>query len=74
MGKTKVDIIVEMLGTNSPELQRLVRLDKTVRDFGAKDEENPNNTETMDARIVAEWFELQEKYYKLALEKKQSLN
>lgn len=74
MGKTKVDIIVEMLGADSPELQRLVWLDKTVRDFSTKDEENPDSGEMMDARIVAEWFELQERYYKLALEKKLSLN
>lgn len=74
MGKTKVDIIVEMLGTDSTELQRLVWLDKTVRDFGTRDEENPDNGEMMDARIVAEWFKLQERYYKLALEKKLSLN
>lgn len=71
--KTKVDIIVEILGTTLPEIKRLVWLDQVLRDF-ALDAGNSNNNETMGVEVVAEWASLMEKYYQIALERKEQMN
>lgn len=72
-GKSKVDIIVEVLGERNPEIQRLVALDDTIRTFAAKAEQGDNSS-SMSIEIVAEWAMLQDKYYKIALEKRQTMN
>lgn len=72
-GKTKVDIIVEILGERNPEIQRLVALDDKVRTFAAKAEEGDDISE-MSVEVIAEWALLQDKYYAIALEKRQTMN
>lgn len=65
--KTKVDIIVEFLGTNNPEIKRLIAIDKEVRAFADLAVQGEEYTGPgMDIAILAEWMELQEKYYSLA--------
>lgn len=71
--KSKVDIIVEVLGERNPEIQRLVALDDKVRTFASKSEAGDNDS-LMSVKVVAEWAMLQEKYYRMALEKKQTMN
>lgn len=71
--KSKVDIIVEVLGERDPEIQRLVALDDKVRTFASKSEAGDNDS-LMSVEVVAEWAMLQEKYYRMALEKKQTMN
>lgn len=71
--KSKVDIIVEVLGERNPEIQRLVALDDKVRTFASKSEAGDNDS-LMSVEVVAEWAMLQEKYYRMALEKKQTMN
>lgn len=71
--KSKVDIIVEVLGERNPEIQRLVVLDDKVRTFAAKAAEGDDTSE-MSVEIIAEWALLQDKYYAIALEKKQTMN
>lgn len=73
--KTKVDIIVEVLGEKDPEIQRLVALDNKVRAFAEKaKDETQDDGSLMGVEVVAEWAMLQDKYYKLALERKQMTN
>lgn len=71
--KTKVDIIVEVLGTALPEIKRLVWLDQVIRDFSSK-VDDPDQSETMDIEVVAEWATLMDQYYQMALEKKEQMN
>lgn len=71
--KSKVDIIVDILGERNPEIQRLVALDDKVRTFVLKAEEGDNDS-LMNIEIVVEWAMLQNKYYTIALEKKQTMN
>lgn len=71
--KSKVDIIVEVLGERDPEIQRLVALDDKVRTFASKSEAGDDDS-LMSVEVVAEWAMLQEKYYRMALEKKQTMN
>lgn len=71
--KSKVDIIVDILGERNPEIQRLVALDDKVRTFVLKAEEGDTDS-LMNIEIVVEWAMLQNKYYTIALEKKQTMN
>lgn len=71
--KSKVDIIVDILGERHPEIQRLVALDDKVRAFASKAEEGDEDS-LMNIEIVAEWAMLQNKYYTIALEKRQTMN
>lgn len=71
--KSKVDIIVEVLGERNPEIQRLVALDDKVRTFASKAEEGDDDS-LMNVEIIAEWAMLQNKYYTMALEKRQTMN
>ena len=70
--KTKVDIIVEILGERDPEIQRLVALDDKVRTFAAKAEEGDDTSE-MSIEIIAEWALLQDKFYAMAVKKKRAM-
>ena len=68
---TKLDIIVEILGEREPEIRRLVTLDDRIRTFAESGDENGQR---MPIELIAEWAMLLDKYYPLALEKRNSLN
>lgn len=68
---TKLDIIVEVLGEREPEIRRLVTLDDRIRRFAESGDEN---AQRMPIELIAEWAMLLDKYYPLALEKRNSLN
>ena len=68
---TKLDIIVEVLGEREPEIRRLVTLDDRIRTFAESGDENG---QSMPIELIAEWAMLLDKYYPLALEKRNSLN
>lgn len=73
--KTKVDIIVEVLGEKDPRIQRLVALNDIVRAFAEKAKDgNQGEGLEINMEVVAEWAELQDEYYKQALEKIQTMN
>lgn len=68
---TKLDIIVEVLGEREPEIRRLVTLDDRIRTFAESGDENGQR---MPIELIVEWAMLLDKYYPLALEKRNSLN
>lgn len=68
---TKLDIIVEVLGEREPEIRRLVILDDRLRMFAESDDENGPG---IPIELVAEWAMLLNKYYPLALEKRNMMN
>ena len=68
---TKLDIIVEVLGEREPEIRRLVTLDDRIRTFAESGDENGQR---MPIELIAECAMLLDKYYPLALEKRNSLN
>ena len=63
---TKLDIIVEVLGEREPEIRRLV-----ILMFA---ESNDENGPGIPIELVAEWAMLLNKYYPLALEKRNMMN
>lgn len=65
--KSKVDIIVEFLGTDNPEVKRLADIHKTIMEFTKLAENEEEYTGPgMDISILAEWKALMDKYYPLA--------